>query len=86
MAGGQGMKSLGKLLKKQRLYYGFTRKALADKWELHQQFIYNWENGISNPPKRLLLEVCKELNIPQKKMLECLEKDLKNQLHRNLNK
>lgn len=60
------------LIKTKRIEAGLMQKDLAKKMGYTSpQFISNWERGISKPPLKSVLKLCKILKI-NKTILECI--------------
>lgn len=61
--------NIGKNIKKIREDRKLTQKQLAEKLNVKNSRVSNWENGANNPPADMIEDICKILNVSASELL-----------------
>lgn len=67
--------NLGKLLKDSRANVGLTQAELAQKLDVHTQFVSNWERGLCAPPNHSFQKVISTLKLDKTELADAMMKD-----------
>ncbi len=77
---------LGQFLKESRIEKGLSQTEVAKKFKYEQQFISNWERGVSSPPLRTLKDLAKFYQVPLEEVHHLLLEDSLDRVRNNLKK
>lgn len=76
-------KSLGELLKENRLRCKMTQEFVSERLGISRQAVSKWENGTADPSTSNLLSLAKLYGIPAEELLKSVNIDLKQEQKNN---
>ena len=76
-------KSLGELLKENRLRCKMTQEFVSERLGISRQAVSKWENGTADPSTSNLLSLAKLYGVPAEELLKSVNIDLKQEQKNN---